>query len=147
MVWNWTKSKYALVDIKVHRCSSCHCDLNQQVSSILTCNCDCMNVLVFSGTAWSKHNFLFYSGCTTKSFFFKKKYIYWLCAGSSQVTAASSSAMLAIPFVWEPGDLGDCPCFVATRLSSPRDNRLRGAQQGTDAPAPPPASRTAPRLL
>lgn len=141
---NWAKRKYALVNIKVHRRSSRHCDLNQQVSSILICNrdCDCMNILVFLEQHGANTISCLFHTAQQKAFFF-----YWLCAGSSLVTAASFSAVLAILFVWEPGDLGDCPSFVATRLSSPPDNRLRGAQQGTEAPPPPPASRTAPRLL
>lgn len=43
----------------------------------------------------------------------------------------------------EPGDLGDCPSFLATRPEPPfTSNRLRGAQQGTVThPTPKPGSQ------
>ena len=51
-------------------------------------------------------------------------------------------------FLWEPGDLSDCPSFVAMSLQPITNNRLRGAQQGTATHSTPkPASRPASQHL
>lgn len=45
-------------------------------------------------------------------------------------------------FLREPGDLSDCPSFVAMSLPLFTNNRLRGSQQGTVTHSPPePASK------
>lgn len=71
---------------------------------------------------------------------------YYLSAGKQ--TRSSELFWSCCLFLWQPGDLSDCPSFVAMSLPPFTNNRLRGAQQvKVTNSTPKPASRPPSQLL